>query len=119
VRALERVPLPAAIAIMSAVLVAGIYGSFRLGAPVLLLAALVATGSFGGLFLWDYHQRPRAAPGAPERGLDRAMREEVVGVEEGAEFADPVIEADRIASGEVLPDVVDADEPSGGDAVGP
>jgi hypothetical protein len=113
VRGVERVPLWVAIFALCAVLVSGIYLSFRWQSVGVLLATLAVVAVLAGLYLYDYSRRPLERP-TPARGtasaMDRAMGEEVPGVDDDPEFADPVIEADRISAGEVLPDVVEEEE---------
>ena len=120
-RPLERIPLAGAVALLAALVVAGVYSALRAGFLLGFYLALAGAVLFAGAFLHDYHRRPLAAPSRPatdtrERGLDESVPE----VDESDRFVDPVIEADRIAAGEVLPDVVDEEpSPSGEAPVGP
>jgi hypothetical protein len=130
-RFFERLPYAAALGIMCAVLVAGIFVDFRYLAPIALYAAIAIVVVFGGLFMLDYSRRPMveppprpapivATPGtgetaAPPSSPKRPAEPFLDPKDEGA-FVDPVIEADQLATGEVLPSVVEDDEHGDGSA---
>lgn len=117
-RGLERVPFAVSVGVLAGALVLGIYLSFRFASELVLLATLALVALGAALVLIDYNARPleplavRARP-SPD-ALESGMSEPVLAVEEDNDFADPVIEADRIAAGEVLPEVVE--EGAGGPA---
>ncbi|HEV2317380.1 MAG TPA: hypothetical protein VGV89_07390 [Thermoplasmata archaeon] len=115
-RGFERLTLPAVLVILSAILVVSVYLSFTVHSLWVMFGGLAVVVVVAVLFLWDYSSRPlhTAAPMAPSSTASGAAgtgEPTVTAAETGAdeEFDDPVIEADQIASGEVLPDVVEDD----------
>ncbi|MCI4363264.1 MAG: hypothetical protein L3K13_03050 [Thermoplasmata archaeon] len=78
------IPLPVAVALLSAALVLSIWANFGLGNPIFLVLGAVGVAVLASLYLISYSRRPMLDP-LPE----------LVAPEE---FDDPVIEADR-ASG--------------------
>jgi hypothetical protein len=114
VRPFARIPLIGATAILAAILVAGIYAGSRLGSFWPVLVAAVAVVIVGVLFFRDYRERPLAAPRprpvAPVEGSPPPDPSAPPEPEEIDDAEDPVIEADRIASGEVLPSTVEGSE---------
>jgi hypothetical protein len=114
---LDRLPLPVGIAIAAGGLVAGIFLSFRWELPEVLWVTLALVAVFVGVFLYDYSGRallpPTPVPGRPTSdGTSGGPAGPGPIADDGEEFLDPVIEADRIASGEVLPEVVEEPMPS-------
>jgi hypothetical protein len=76
-------PLPAAIALLSAALVLSIWASFGLGDPLLLLLGAAGVAALATLYMFAYAKRP--------------MRDPLIELVAPEEFDDPVIEADRAA----------------------
>jgi hypothetical protein len=130
VRPLERIPLVGAIAIFSVILVLGIYLDLRVHLPWALYLLVVVDVALAALYLRDYAARPLEIPPSPARPAPAAPASAAVAgpasgppapeppIDDSGEFADPVIEADRIASGEVLPEVGE-DEDAAEPPVGP
>jgi hypothetical protein len=113
VRGLERLPFVGALALLSAVLVLGIYLDLRWGSPLALYVSIAVVVGLGALYLWEYASRPMAAPSTVP-GSAAGPGSSTTGAPDGTppfldpkdeeEFVDPVIEADQIASGEVVPE---------------
>jgi hypothetical protein len=115
VRVIERIPFGGALAILGGVLVLGVFLEVRFGSALALYLAILAVVGFGALFLWDYAARPLAEPtpprpsapsadGAPGSPPAPPAPAPFLDPQDDGTFVDPVIEADQIASGEVLPE---------------
>lgn len=121
-RVLERFTLPTILVPLAVVLVLSIYLEITYHSFLSLLGGIAVVVALSVLFLRDYHQRPLEvlAPVVVSTksgdGLAAGTVAEPVMIDPSEEFTDPVIEADRIASGEVLPYVVEDDEAEPGSA---
>ena len=103
-RGFGALPFPAAVALFAALIVAGIYLDFHWGGVWVLIAAVAAVAVLASLYLLDYSRRPIAVR-PPVEGPPGATATTPA---DDVPFDDPVIEADQIASGEVLPGVIES-----------
>jgi len=99
-----RVSFPVALVGMAGFVIAGVYLYVRWASPWPLVALLGAAAVLGAAFLLDYRTRPLGeAPTGSDPG---------VGSADLSDEEDPVIEADRLASGEA-PSRSAEDSPTG------
>jgi hypothetical protein len=112
VRPFDRLPFVGALAIAAALVVVGVYLDLRWSSVWALVGFAAAAAVFCGLFLAEYRLRPMAGPAPSAAGAGSSPGDPPgAPLEELADEEDPVMEADRIASGEVLADVVEEPEP--------